>query len=111
MKRSEIFKDANFQQGMTALWQGLPLEDGQLGKRGYKMLYRKLYWQVLWGCSSPQGIGSENVEQQQKGVSRRRGCGPISQRLGQSCARGLLHFDCGGSVACTVGLPWGLAQP
>ena len=52
--RSQIFKDGEFQTLLKKLWDGLPLEDGRLGQRGYKMLYRKLYWKVV-----PEGTKKE----------------------------------------------------
>ena len=53
-QRSANFKDDSLRQVMEDIWKGLPLENDKLTKRGYKMLYRCLYWKVV-----PEGSKKE----------------------------------------------------
>ena len=53
-ERSKIFHSGEFRALLLSIWNGLSLQDGKLNRRGYKMLYRKLYWQVV-----PEGTKKE----------------------------------------------------
>ena len=76
-KREAIWHSAEMQDLLGRVWGKLPLEDGVLTERGYKSVYRHLYWRCVpegtqvCGRKDRRTMACSTCGMQRRGVQRR----------------------------------------